>query len=117
MLAPGRSATVTFPAMKRLVLPAIVLLAAGPLGAQQPEVLARIKTEGLMQSHVDSLAGHLFDVIGQRLTGSPRSGRSRRCPNGDSRTRDASPGIRFSAAGGSASATKDTSRPRTTSRS
>lgn len=57
--------------MKRLVLPAIVLLAAGPLGAQQPEVLARIKTEGLMQSHVDSLAGHLFDVIGQRLTGSP----------------------------------------------
>ncbi|HEY2804910.1 MAG TPA: M20/M25/M40 family metallo-hydrolase [Gemmatimonadales bacterium] len=62
-----------------LTAAALALAAAAPLAAQQSimqekldmTALARIRDEGLNHSHVDSLAGHLMDVIGQRLTGSP----------------------------------------------
>jgi hypothetical protein len=35
------------------------------------DAVARIRAEGLDNSHVERLAGHLMDVIGPRLTGSP----------------------------------------------
>ena len=62
-----------------LTAAALALSVAAPLVAQQSVMqekldmaaLARIREEGLNHSHIDSLAGHLMDVIGQRLTGSP----------------------------------------------
>ncbi|NNG17542.1 MAG: M20/M25/M40 family metallo-hydrolase [Gemmatimonadales bacterium] len=60
------------------VLAFILAVAASPalLSAQIVQerldmgVLERIQHEGLENSHMDSLAGHLMDVIGPRLTGS-----------------------------------------------
>ena len=51
-----------------------LLLAIGPLGAQEPvdrEVISRIKEEGLQRSRVEQTFNQLTNVIGPRLTGSP----------------------------------------------
>ena len=61
----------------RLAL-ALLLGAAAPLPAQVAQerldldVVQRIRDEGLHRSGVEQLAGHLTDVIGPRLTGSPQ---------------------------------------------
>ena len=50
------------------------LAAASTAGAQEPvdsAMIARIRDEGLNRSHVVETFGHLTDVIGPRLTGSP----------------------------------------------
>ena len=50
------------------------LAAASTAGAQEPvdsAMVARIRDEGLNRSHVVETFGHLTDVIGPRLTGSP----------------------------------------------
>lgn len=58
-------------------IPALVLLAAlcaAPLAAQENNaatMIARIRAESLERSEVLALYGHLTDVIGPRLTGSP----------------------------------------------
>ncbi len=64
--------------MKSACLAALVFIFAFtvPLSAQVVQerldmgVLAQIRTEGFDHSRMDSLAGHLMDVIGPRLTGS-----------------------------------------------
>ena len=72
--------------VRSLVLTALAALAATSLPAQQATVqerldlsaLARIREEGLNRSRVDSLAGHLTDVIGPRLTASTGMRRAQR---------------------------------------
>ena len=60
----------------RSFVAALALLAASSLSAQvvqervDLEVFRRIRDEGLTRSRVDSLAHHLTDIIGPRLTGS-----------------------------------------------
>lgn len=57
---------------------ALVLLGAGAAGAQVAQepvdlaVMQKIRDEGLNRSQIEQLAGHLTDVIGPRLTGSPQ---------------------------------------------
>lgn len=54
----------------------LVFATAAPAQVAQERVdlsvLQRIRDEGLNRSQIDSLAGHLTDVIGPRLTGSPQ---------------------------------------------
>ncbi|HJS46850.1 MAG TPA: M20/M25/M40 family metallo-hydrolase [Gemmatimonadales bacterium] len=70
-------------ARARWALPALAaLLLAPPAGAQQVterldlDALAKIRAEATERSQVESLAGHLTDVIGPRLTGSPAMDRA-----------------------------------------
>jgi carboxypeptidase Q len=67
----------------RTLLPALgALLLAAPastLLAQEPvdhAMIERIRDEGLNRSQIGELAGHLTDVIGPRLTGSPGMARA-----------------------------------------
>lgn len=59
--------------MKRVTLFTAVfaIAAASPVLAQDPDVLARIRAEGLHGSHALELFDHLTTVIGPRLTASP----------------------------------------------
>ena len=67
--------------MKALFRPAVITLfglaTASPISAQRAQesvdlgVIQKIRDEGLNRSRVDSLAQHMLDVIGPRLTGSP----------------------------------------------
>jgi carboxypeptidase Q len=68
---------------RRTLLPALAaLLLAAPasaLLAQEPvdhAMIERIRDEGLNRSQIGELAGHLTDVIGPRLTGSPGMARA-----------------------------------------
>lgn len=65
--------------MRTMKLAAMLLLgSAGGLPAQVAQerldlgVVERIRDEGLNRSQIEQLAGHLTDVIGPRLTGSPQ---------------------------------------------
>jgi carboxypeptidase Q len=61
----------------RIAIP-LLLLGAGPVQAQVAQervdlaVIERIREEGLSRSQIERIAGHLTDVIGPRLTGSPQ---------------------------------------------
>ncbi|MBC2838501.1 M20/M25/M40 family metallo-hydrolase [Robiginitalea sp. SC105] len=58
---------------KTLLIPAICLLLAGPLLAQDPStVVEQIRKEAVENSHLETLAHELLDVIGPRLVGTPQ---------------------------------------------
>jgi hypothetical protein len=60
--------------MKQLALVTLLLLAALPAAAEEPvdlDLINQIRYEGFENSQVMEIAGHLTNVIGARVTGSP----------------------------------------------
>ena len=67
--------------MRSLSAPAVLWLAACPLAAETPvdtSVVTQIRDEGFNRSKVMDTVAYLTDVIGPRLSGSPRPRRSQR---------------------------------------
>jgi carboxypeptidase Q len=58
--------------MRKLSAVLLVMFAALPAGAQQPDDMNRVIDQGLNHSQVMQIAEHLMDSIGARLTNSPQ---------------------------------------------